>query len=78
MMVFNIDSINFKKNEIACDLIDIVEGDLTIKKDTISYIVNWIWTGPREKRNVFYDVWEIVLKNYLSKEDLLYLNIVVK
>jgi hypothetical protein len=54
-----------KKNEIAQNLIDILQKDAIITKQTRQFICNWILTGPEEKRKAFFDIWEIVLKNYL-------------
>jgi len=54
-----------KKNEIAQNLIDILENDANIFDSTVTFICNWVRTGPAEKRKAFFDVWDIVLKNYL-------------
>lgn len=53
------------KNEIAQNLIDVLQKDANINKLTVTFIGNWILTGSDEKRKAFFDVWEIVLKNYL-------------
>jgi len=54
-----------QKNEIAQNLIEILQNDADIANETRTFISNWILTGPEEKRKAFYDVWDIVLKNYL-------------
>jgi len=54
-----------KKSDIAQNLIDILQKDANITEQTRSFISNWILTGPEEKRKAFFDVWDIVLKNYL-------------
>ena len=54
-----------QKSEIAQNLIDILQKDAEINKPTRKFIGNWILSGPQEKRKAFYDVWDIVLKNYL-------------
>lgn len=54
-----------QKEEIAQNLIDILQSDATITKQTKRFIGDWILTGPEEKRKAFYDVWDMVLKNYL-------------
>ena len=54
-----------EKNEIAENLIDIVQKNTCINKQTQTFISNWVLTGPEEKRKAFFDVWDIVLKNYL-------------
>ncbi|WP_268225127.1 hypothetical protein [Sinomicrobium oceani] len=54
-----------KKNEIAQNLIDILQKNANITKETVAFIGNWILTGPNEKVKTFFDVWEIVLRNYI-------------
>ncbi|GAB2653310.1 hypothetical protein GCM10027036_03240 [Flavihumibacter cheonanensis] len=54
-----------QKMEIAQNLIDVLQKDITITKQAIIFIGNWILTAGNEKRKAFYDVWDIVLKNYL-------------
>ncbi len=54
-----------QKSEIAQNLIDILQSDATITKQARGFIVNWIRTDGTEKRKAFFDVWDIVLKNYL-------------
>jgi hypothetical protein len=54
-----------QKSEVAKNLIDILQIDATITEETRRFICNWILTGHDEKRKAFFDVWDIVLKNYL-------------
>lgn len=54
-----------KKSLIAQNLIDILEKDANISEDTRKFIFKWILTGPEGKKKAFFDVWDIVLKNYL-------------
>lgn len=54
-----------QKNEIAQNLIDILQKDAKISEQTVTFIGNWILTGPDEKRKAFFDVWNIVLSKYL-------------
>ncbi|WP_211226764.1 hypothetical protein [Algoriphagus vanfongensis] len=54
-----------KKHQIAQNLINILEKDEAITSETKRFISDWILTPPNEKRKAFFDVWEIVLKNYL-------------
>lgn len=54
-----------QKEEIAQNLIEILKNNADIANETRTFISNWILTGPKEKRKAFYDVWDIVLKNYL-------------
>lgn len=54
-----------QKIEIAQNLIDILQKDSDITDLTRTFIGNWILTVGDEKRKAFFDVWDIVLKNYL-------------
>lgn len=54
-----------QKQEIAHNLIGILETDQSITKETKRFIGDWILTDSKEKRKAFYDVWDIVLKNFL-------------
>lgn len=54
-----------QKSEIAQNLIDIFQKDANITKQAKTFIGNWILTSSDEKRKAFFDVWDIVLKNYL-------------
>lgn len=56
-----------QKEEIAQNLIDILSKKAMITDSTRSFISNWILTGPEEKYKAYYDVWDIVLKNYLPQ-----------
>lgn len=56
-----------QKIEIAQNLIDILQKDLEITEQTRAFIANWILTVSDEKRKAFFDVWDLVLKNYLPK-----------
>ncbi|MGO3690717.1 MAG: hypothetical protein ACTJF0_09695 [Psychroflexus halocasei] len=62
-----------QKTEIAKNLIEILQNDAEINNNTRTFISNWILTTGDEKRKAFFDVWEIVLKNYLpSKRPILF------
>ncbi|MGL5786873.1 MAG: hypothetical protein ACRCX4_08665 [Bacteroidales bacterium] len=54
-----------QKEEIAKNLIDIIEKDSDISKQTRNFIINWCSTDASGKRKAFFDVWDLVLKNYL-------------
>ncbi|MCR6721523.1 MAG: hypothetical protein NVV59_14850 [Chitinophagaceae bacterium] len=54
-----------EKSAVAQNLIDIVQKDVGITKQAQAFIGNWILTGPEEKQKIYFDVWDIVLKNYL-------------
>ncbi len=54
-----------QKEDIAQNLIDFLEKEIELKNESKTFISNWLYTGHDEKRKAFYDVWEIVLKNYL-------------
>lgn len=53
------------KLEIAQNLIDILQKDANVIRPTRKFISDWLLTGPEEKRKVFFDVWDVVLKNFL-------------
>lgn len=54
-----------QKNEIAQNLIDILQKDSEITPQTCAFVSNWILTCADEKSKAFFDVWDIVLRNYL-------------
>lgn len=54
-----------QKSEIAQNLLDIIQKDAIINPEARTFVTNWIRTGPEEKRKAFFDVWEIVLREYL-------------
>ena len=61
------------KREIAQNLIDILQKDAKITVQTKVFIYNWILSGPDEKTKAFFDIWDIVLKNYLpTKRPILF------
>lgn len=56
-----------EKIEIAQNLIDVLQKDADIEKPTRTFISNWILTVAEEKTKAYFDVWNMVLKNYLPK-----------
>lgn len=54
-----------QKAEIAQNLIDFLQKDSEITEQSRIFIGNWIFTDASEKGKAFFDVWDIVLKNYL-------------
>lgn len=54
-----------QKAEIAQNLIDILCKKSMITEQTRAFVANWILTVRGEKGKVFFDVWDIVLKNYM-------------
>ena len=56
-----------QKSQIAQNLMDILERNASIESQTASFVYNWMLTGPDEKRKAFFDVWDIVLKNFMPK-----------
>lgn len=54
-----------QKYAIANNLIGILLKDEQISDQTRRFVGDWILTGPEGKRKAFFDVWDIVLKNYL-------------
>lgn len=43
-------------------------NDTPLLQDTISFIYEWVKTDATEKTKALYDVWDIVLREYLPKE----------
>ena len=56
-----------KKEQIAQNLIDIIDKDMLPSVDTRNFIYNWMITDRRGKFKAYYDVWDIVLKNFIPK-----------
>lgn len=56
-----------EKEEIAQNLIDIVSNNKVITAKTKSFVIEWCYSGPEEKVQDLYDVWDIVLKNYMPE-----------
>lgn len=56
-----------QKEDTAQNLIDILSKAAMITDLTRTFIGNWILTGPDEKYKAYYDVWDVVLKNYLPQ-----------
>lgn len=54
-----------QKSKIAQNLIDILQDDAKMLQLTKTFICEWITTGSDEKTKAFFDVWDLVLKNYL-------------
>lgn len=54
-----------QKTSIAQNLIRAISSREPLSKESATFIVEWILTGPEDKVKAFYDVWDIVLKNYL-------------
>jgi len=62
---FNYRLSQIEKSNIAKNLIDILRNGVAITGETRGFIINWLRTGPDEKRKAFFDVWDLVLKNHL-------------
>lgn len=56
-----------QKQEVAQNLIDLLEKDAVMNAETHRFIAGWILTDGGGKSKVFYDVWNIVLKSFLPK-----------
>ena len=54
-----------KKEAISRNLIGFMESDEELSRDTATFIGNWILTDVKEKTKAYYDVWDLVLKNYM-------------
>jgi len=56
-----------EKVGIAQNLIDILCRKSEITKETREFIGNWILTDRSEKTKDYFDVWDIVLRNYIPE-----------
>lgn len=56
------------KERIANSIIDFMNGKSPLLPEVKTFIVNWVMTGPEEKSKAYFDIWAIVLKNYLPEE----------
>lgn len=56
-----------QKAEISQNLIDILLKKTEITEQTIKFIDKWICFGPDKIGKTFFDVWDIVLSNYMPK-----------
>jgi hypothetical protein len=54
-----------QKVDIAQNLIDFLQKDTELTDDAIRFIQKWVLTGPEGKTKAFFDVWDIVLRNYM-------------
>ncbi|MDL2319660.1 hypothetical protein LJC45_00810 [Alistipes sp. OttesenSCG-928-B03] len=56
-----------QKEEIAQNLIDILCQDAEISKEARTFVYEWVCSDRKGKTKAFYDVWDIVLKNYMPE-----------
>ena len=57
------------KEEIATNMVAFMVDDTPLLKESISFIYNWVSQPEGVGRSKgYYDVWDIVLRNYLPKE----------
>lgn len=62
-----------KKLFISQNLIDFMKSKESLLPDSATFISNWILTNATEKNQTYYDIWELVLKNYMpSTRPVLY------
>lgn len=54
-----------ERDEIAQNLIDILQKNAEMTEQTENFISNWIFSASDEKRKAYFDVWDVVLKNYM-------------
>jgi len=54
-----------EKSQIAQNLIDFLQKDVNISEQSIVFICGWIRSDSDGKSKAYFDVWDIVLKNYL-------------
>lgn len=57
------------REEIATNIVAFIVDDTPLLKESISFIYNWVSQPEGVGRSKgYYDVWDIVLRNYLPKE----------
>lgn len=56
-----------EKYNIAKNLVEIINKNSKPTNETIRFIANWILSNRKEKYKFYYDVWDIVLKNFYPK-----------
>lgn len=54
-----------QKISISRNLVAFMEADEELSQETATFISNWILTDAKEKTKAYYDIWDLVLKNYM-------------
>lgn len=54
-----------EKEIISQNLIAFMESDEELLKKTVIFVGDWILTDASEKCKAYYDIWDLVLKNYM-------------
>ena len=54
-----------EKESIGKNFIAFMESSAPLSGASVTFIVNWICSGPEEKTKAFFDVWDFVLRNYM-------------
>lgn len=57
-----------KKQSIADNIVDFMNGAGNLSKEAYSFVSNWILTGPDEKTKAYFDIWGKILDIYLPSE----------
>lgn len=65
-----------QKSEIAFNIVKRMNSDEKLNNQSVGFIKNWIKTGHDEKTKAYYDVWDIVLKNYMPQTRQILLDLV--
>jgi len=56
-----------RKESIGENLVAFMESKDVLSRDAVAFIGDWIRTGQEEKTKAYYDVWDIVLRNYMPQ-----------
>lgn len=59
---------NAKKQEIAKNIVSFMNDTDELSKDSVAFIGNWILTDPDENTKAYYDIWNLILDQYLPEE----------
>ena len=54
-----------EKEIISQNLIAFMKSDTELFDNTVSFVADWILTDASEKHKAHYDIWDLVLKNYM-------------
>lgn len=56
---------NHEKLLISTNLVAFMQSEDNLLEESAAFIANWILTVANEKPKAYFDVWDVVLKNYM-------------
>lgn len=54
-----------QKESVSENLVAFMGSNVALSQAAATFIGNWILSGPEEKTKAYFDVWDIVLRNYM-------------